>query len=137
MLSSETKTRELIDGSGFFAVQVPTVAQIKLTNAVGNSSLHEDPQKLKNAGVEIFRMPHYDLPLVSGCSGWLICKVIPEKHNQETYDLYIGEIIAAWADSRVFKGGRWHFEKADPSMRSIHHIAGGHYYAIGEAVSEK
>ena len=43
-------------------------------------------------------------------------------------------MIAAWADERVFRDGRWHFETADPSLRSLHHVAGGHYYAIGEAI---
>lgn len=61
-------------------------------------------------------------------------KVIPEPHVQNTYDLFIVEIIGAWADTRVCKDGRWNFETADPNLRSIHHIAGGNYYAIGDAV---
>lgn len=45
-----------------------------------------------------------------------------------------GDVIGAWADSRVFKDGRWIFESADPALRSIHYAAGGHFYAIGEAI---
>lgn len=132
VIDKETKTRELIEKSGMFVIQVPTVAQLKLTQAVGSSSLASVPDKLKKAGVEIFDFEGFDLPFVKGCSGWLACKVIPEPHNQEKHDLFIGEIIGAWADDRVFKNGRWDFEHADPSMRSIHHVSGGHYYAIGE-----
>jgi flavin reductase (DIM6/NTAB) family NADH-FMN oxidoreductase RutF len=75
------------------------------------------------------------LPFVAGCSAWLACRVIPEPHNQNSYDLFIGEVIGAWADTRVFSDGHWHFEQADPSWRSLHYIAGGHFYAIGEALT--
>ncbi|MGG2398813.1 flavin reductase family protein [Pseudomonas sp. SH1-B] len=127
-----TRTRALIEGSGLFAIQVPTVAQLQLTQAVGNSSLADDPAKLAHAGAELFEQPGYELPLVAGCSAWLVCRLLDEPHNQQAYDLFIGEVIAAWADERVFRDGHWLFEEADPSLRSLHHVAGGHYYAIGE-----
>ena len=60
--------------------------------------------------------------------------MLPEPHNQATYDLFIAEIVAAWADDRVFSNGRWHFDGVDASLRSLHHIAGGHFYAIGDEV---
>ncbi len=34
--------------------------------------------------------------------------------------------------TRVFSNGHWHFESADKALRSIHYIAGGHFYALGE-----
>lgn len=73
-----------------------------------------------------------DTPLVEGCAAWLACRLVPEPHNQQAYDLFIGEVTAAWADTRVFRDGHWHFEDADPAWRSLHHVAGGHFYAIGE-----
>jgi flavin reductase (DIM6/NTAB) family NADH-FMN oxidoreductase RutF len=51
------------------------------------------------------------------------------------YDLFIGEVTAAWADARVFSDGHWHFENAGAGWRSLHHIAGGHFYAIGDPLS--
>ncbi len=132
-----TKTRELIEGSGAFAIQVPTAAQLHLTDGVGTHSLSEDPGKLARFGVTFFAREGYDLPFVVGCSAWLACKVVPEPHNQDAYDLFIGEVTGAWADTRVFQDGRWLFETADPSLRSLHHVAGGHYYAVGEGLSAK
>lgn len=132
VLDKETKTRELIEKSGEFVIQVPTVAQIELTRKAGSISLNDDEDKLAHSGVKLFRFDGYDLPFVEGCTGWLACKVIPEIHNQNTYDLFIGEVTAAWSDTRAFKDGHWHFENADPSLRSIHHVAGGNFYAIGE-----
>lgn len=89
---------------------------------------------MAQAGVELFEQEGFDLPFVAGCSAWLACRLLPEPHNQQIYDLFIGEVVGAWADTRVFRDGRWHFEQADPALRSLHHVAGGHYYAIGEAV---
>jgi flavin reductase (DIM6/NTAB) family NADH-FMN oxidoreductase RutF len=84
--------------------------------------------------VDLFRIPGYDMPFVAGSSAWLACKLIPEPHNQQTYDLFIGEVIGAWADTRVFRDGHWEYEHADPQWRSLHYVAGGHFYAIGEAL---
>ena len=137
VLDGETKTRELIEKSGYFLIQVPTAAQVDLTQAVGSVSLKDNPNKLSDSGVKLFHIDGYDLPFVEDCSAWLACKLIPEPHIQNTYDLFIGEIIGAWADTRIFKDGHWNYESSDSSWRSIHHIAGGHFYAIGEAIDAK
>lgn len=134
VVDRNTKTRELVEQSAEFVVQVPSVGQARLTHAVGTRSLHDEPDKLERCGVELFRVDGYRGPFVAGCLAWLACKVIPEPHNQETYDLFIGEVIGAWADARVFKDGHWHFEHADPQLKSLHYIAGGHFYAIGDPV---
>lgn len=133
VLDKATKTRELVEKSGTFAIQIPTVAQIMLTHRVGHHSLADEPGKLQRFGVELFGIEGHDLPFVAGCSGWLACKVIRESHNQETYDLFIGQVVAAWSDTRVFRDGHWYFANADAALRSLHYIAGGHFYAIGEA----
>ncbi|WP_179179236.1 flavin reductase family protein [Pseudomonas sivasensis] len=135
VLDKIAQTRELVELSGVFVIQVPTVAQLQLTCDVGSVSLQEDPQKLAHSGVELFSISGHDAPFVAGCSAWLACKLLPEPHNQSTYDLFIGEVVAAWADTRVFSDGHWHFERAHPDFRSLHYIAGGHFYAIGEALT--
>ncbi len=135
VLDKSSKTRELIEKSCAFVIQVPTVAQLQLTHDVGTLSLATEPDKLKKCAVKLFGIEGHDLPFVAGCSAWLACKLIPEPHNQQAYDLFIGEVVGAWADVRVFSDGRWHFEDADPSRRSLHHVAGGHFYAIGEPLT--
>jgi len=135
VLDKATRTRELVEQSGQFVIQVPTVALLQLTQDVGNRSLADMPDKLPRSGVQLFGIDGHELPFVTGCSAWLACRLIPEPHNQQAYDLFIGEVTAAWADTRVFSKGRWHFEDADPALRSLHHIAGGHFYAIGEPLA--
>jgi flavin reductase (DIM6/NTAB) family NADH-FMN oxidoreductase RutF len=137
VLDRSAKTRELVEQSGAFVIQIPTAAQLQQTLEVGTWSLSSAPDKLARSGTSLFEMEGFNLPFVAGCSGWLACKLVPEPHNQRTYDLFIGEVVGAWSDTRVFSDGHWHFETADPAWRSLHYIAGGHFYAIGEPLQAR
>ncbi|MDB6050780.1 MAG: flavin reductase [Pseudomonas sp.] len=132
VIDKTAQTRQLVEKSGYFALQIPNAGQLELTYALGNSSLGDTPDKVERSGAKLFKIDGFDTPLVEGCSGWLICKIIPEPHNQTTYDLFIGEVIGAWADTRIFENGHWKFETAEPRWRSLHYLAGGHFYAIGD-----
>jgi len=134
VLDKKTRTRELIEHSDTFVIQIPTAVQLRLTYEVGHRSLNDDSNKLQDCGVELFEIPGHDLPFVAGCSAWLACRVMPEARNQDVYDLFIGEIVGAWADTRAFHSGHWQLEHADPAWRSLHYIAGGHFYATGDAM---
>jgi flavin reductase (DIM6/NTAB) family NADH-FMN oxidoreductase RutF len=134
VLDRNTRTRELVDQSGRFGIQVPTATQATLVKRLGSISQHDDPDKLATAGARLVELPGTDLPFVDGCSAWLACRVIPEPHNQSKYDLFIAEVVAAWADDRVFSNGHWTFETAPPELRSLHYVAGGQFYAIGESI---
>lgn len=135
VLDKSTMTREIIEQSGYFVLQVPTYKQIDLVYQLGTTSLHDTPNKLQSSGVELFYLDESTQPLVAGCSAWLVCKLISEPHNQQVHDLFIGEVISAWADDRIFRDGHWRFEDANPEWRSLHHVAGGNFYLIGEPVS--
>jgi flavin reductase (DIM6/NTAB) family NADH-FMN oxidoreductase RutF len=133
VIDKNTYTRELIEVSGTFAINVPCVAQIDTVQKVASSSgrdlKHTD--KFAEYGLETFPAKEISAPLLKGCVAWLECKIIPEPHNQNTYDLFIAEVLAAYADDRVFSDGRWHFDGYD-DLRTIHHVAGGSFFATGE-----
>ena len=133
VLDKQTFTRTLIEASGRFVLAVPSVAIAALTEHVGSVSGH-DVEKFGDVLAAAEPGPATGAPLVQGCIAWLECRRIPEPHNEQAYDLFLGEVVAAWADDRVFRDGRWHFDDADDSLRSLHHIAGGHFYAIGNEV---
>lgn len=135
VLDKSTFTRGLVEASGYFALQLPTKAMATLTHALGSASAHDVPDKLEKLGAKTFAAPDSGLPLVDGCAAWLACRLMPEPHNQQTYDLYIGEVIGAWADDRVFRDGRWNFDDGPDELRTIHHVAGGHFFVTGEVVS--
>lgn len=135
VLAKGAFTRSLIEKSGYFSIQIPTAAQAELTYRVGTTGFANLPDKLERAGVKLFEQEGYELPFVEGCSGWLACRLINEPHNQQTYDLFIGEVVGAWADRRVFENGRWKFDQADSAWRSLHYVAGGQFYVTGSSLS--
>ena len=130
VIDRKTLTRELVDASGEFALNIPSRMLAETTLAVGSKSGREG-NKFSELGLHTFAAEKIAAPLLEGCVGWLECRVIAEPHIQEKYDLFIGEIIAAWADPRAFKDGHWSFETG--SSRSIHYIAGGNFFETGEA----
>lgn len=135
VLDKSTFTRGLIESSGYFVLQLPTKKMAALTHALGSESAHDVPDKLQKNGVNTFSLPGFELPLVEGCAAWLACRLMPEPHNQQTYDLFIGEVIGAWADDRVFRGGRWRFDEVSDDWRTIHHVAGGQFFVTGAAIN--
>ena len=138
VIDKNTYTRELIEASGSFAINVPCVAQVDLVTKLGASSGREldGTDKFDENKLEIFAAKQIPAPLLVGCVAWLECKVIPEPHNQSTYDLFIAEVVAAYGDERVLSDGRWQFNGHD-DLRTIHHVAGGAYFAAGKLLQAK
>ncbi len=130
VIDKSTLTRELVEASGEFVLNVPARLQAAATLAVGNASGREI-DKFEKVGLGGTAATQVGAPLIEGCLAWLECRVIPEPHNQQTYDLFLGEVVAAWADPAAFSNGRWHFENAE--RRSIHYLAGGAFFATGDA----
>lgn len=138
VIDKNTFTRELIESSGTFAINVPCVMQADLVTKLGSASGREldGTDKFAENKLETFAAMQIAAPLLSDCVAWLECKIIPEPHNQNTYDLFIAEVVAAYTDERVFSDGRWHFDGHD-DLRTIHHVAGGAYFAAGNLLQAK
>jgi flavin reductase (DIM6/NTAB) family NADH-FMN oxidoreductase RutF len=131
VIAEGTFTRGLVDASGELVINVPPRRLAALTNALGNESGRAG-DKIARHQVPTSPASRVGAPLVEGCVAWLECKVIAEPGIAERYDLVIAEVVAAWADDACFVGGRWSFRADDD--RTLHHVAGGSYFAIGEAV---
>ena len=135
VIDKATLTRELVDASGQLSLSLPTVAMKDQVMAAGGMSGQRHPDKLARCKITTRTDPSTSLPLVDGCIAHMACRVLPATaHVAGPHDLILAEVIGAWADERVFRQGRWHFEDAAPELRSLHHVAGGHFYATGEAV---
>ena len=135
VIDSTHYTRRLIEKSGYFAIGLPSAGIAKETLYLGSVSKFDESDKVAKSRVNLRAVPDSSIPMVEGCVAWVIFKVIPEAHNEQSYDLFIGEAVTAWADIRVFTDGHWHFEAADDSLRTLHYVAGGHFYKIGEAIN--
>lgn len=128
-------TRPLIEKSGMFALALPMKCIAKEVMFLGSVSRNDDDAKLEKSGAKFFKMPCFEMPFVEGCACYVVYKALPEEHIAKAYDLFIGEAVAAWADPRIFDGRHWKFESADDkSLSTLHYVAGGHFYGIGEAI---
>jgi flavin reductase (DIM6/NTAB) family NADH-FMN oxidoreductase RutF len=143
VVDSHTYTRELIERSGSFALQLPCVAQIDIAYQVGCVS-GRALDKIDQLGIDTFAATMIAAPLVTGCVAWLECKMIydppvpsatsaalPLHHMLQHYDLVVADIIAAQADSRVFRDGKWTFDEQHQELRTIHHSTQGLFFATG------
>ena len=101
---------------------------------VGTQSYTDNSDKLTDSHIELFYQDNFDVPLVKGCAAWLICRLIPEQSNQQNYDLFIGEVIGAWADDRMFDHGHWKFDQLSDEMKTLHYIAGNQFYITGKGL---
>jgi flavin reductase (DIM6/NTAB) family NADH-FMN oxidoreductase RutF len=138
VIDKNTYMRELILASGKFAINVPCAAQADLVVKLGSSSGREFLGKSQDTKFAAFEVPTFPAskipaPLIKGCVAWLECELIPEPHIQDTYDLYLAEVVAAWADERVFSEGRWHFDNHD-ALKTLHHVAGGFFFTPGKSI---
>ncbi len=93
ILAPEAFTRQLVEKSGYFVVQIPVVSQMATVLYAGGRSYADAPDK--NDTIPFFYQPEFDLPLVAGCAGWLVCKVMPYPDIQQQHNLYMGDIVAA------------------------------------------
>jgi flavin reductase (DIM6/NTAB) family NADH-FMN oxidoreductase RutF len=132
VLAADAYTRELVDESGELVVQVPPRRMLEVIDGVGNCS-GRDVDKWERYALQKSPGAKVKAPLVEGCLAWLECKVIPEEEIAERYDLFVVEVVAAWADDEAFKAGRWREDLPEP-MRSVHHVAGGAFVVDGKHV---
>ena len=142
VLDKSSRTRELIDAAGgMLALSLPTAGQSGLALAVGSQSAREVPDKLAQCGVSLWQPAGAAVPMVQGCAAWLQCRVLQgelAERMRATHDLFVAEVSAAWADSRVFREGRWRFDELPPELqhlRTLHYVAGGQFYTTGAATA--
>lgn len=129
IVDSNTLTRELIDASDEFGLQIPARALAQQTVNVGSVSGRLQ-DKFTQFGLTTFAAEKISVPMLNGCIAWLECKVVAEANKQ--FDLIVAEVVAAYADAEQFIDGRWVFSD-DPQKRSMHYMAGGQFFATGES----
>jgi flavin reductase (DIM6/NTAB) family NADH-FMN oxidoreductase RutF len=102
--------------------------------AVGDCS-GRDLDKFATYGIKTAPGSVVGAPLVEGCVGWLECRVIPEPSNHQRYDLFVAEVVAAWADDEVFVDGDWRFTRDE--HRTIHHLSRGAFFTTGQRIQAR
>ena len=134
VIDKKTLTRELASASGALGICIPGAGLADLTYAVGSAS-GRDRDKFERFNITPLAGPVLGVPLIeAGCAAWLECRLISEPHTEEAYDTCFVEVVAAAADSRVFKDGRWSFRADNEALHTLHHLGAGNFARAGNCI---
>lgn len=128
VVDRSTLTREWLEATGEFVLNVPVVGQADAVRRVGTET-GRTLDKWLDAGLQAHRAEQVRAPLVAGCVAWLECRCLPEPEVLARHDLVLAEVVAAWADARAYASGRW--LPLQPAQHMLHHIAGGEFFQTG------
>jgi len=131
VIASGTHTRTLVEETGELVINVPTLAMIDVVYAVGKVS-GTDEDKFAGHALAVSPASLVAPPLLEGCAAWLECRVIREVTIEEKYDLFVADVVAAWADDASFVDGVWRFP--DDAHRTLHHLSAGTFLTSGDLV---
>lgn len=127
-------TRPLIEKSGRFVLCYPTVGIVEQVMKLGSISKNDDKDKLEHSNVDLIELPGISLPVPKGCAAYLEYEVIPNHQMEQSIDMFLGKCVKVISDTRVYHNNHWHFDSANESLRTLHYVAGGHFYAIGKEI---
>ena len=63
--------------------------------------------------------------MIKDCAIYVVYKLIPEVHNQQEHDLFIGEVLATWTDDWVFPNRHWKCDDVIDEVKSLHSVTDG------------
>lgn len=132
VIAKDHYTRKLVEKSGRFILCYPGAGIVETLMKLGTVSKNDDSNKLAASGAEFFEHKGFSMPLIKGCSAYLEFEVIKEPHMEDKYDMFFGKCVRVVTDSRVYSNNHWHFDTAPDELRTLHYVAGGHFYTIGK-----
>ena len=91
----------LIEDTGEFVVNVPTVELLEKVYVAGTRS-GRDVDKFKEAGLTPKPARKVRPPIVDECIAHLECKVV-NRLTTGDHTIFVGEVVAAYAEEEVFK----------------------------------
>lgn len=132
VVAKDHYTRKLIEKSGRFILCYPGAGIVETVMKLGTVSKNDESKKLELSGAQFIEQEGFSLPLIKGCSAYLEYEVIKEPHMEDEYDMFFGKCLRVVTDSRVYRDNHWHFDSAPDELRTLHYVAGGHFYTIGK-----
>lgn len=116
-------TRELIDYSEEFAINIPGANLLEVVSCCGTLSGRKF-DKFKESGVTPVTAMRVRAPLVGECLGHVECGVA-ERYKLGDHYLFVGEVLAASVKKDSFS------EHWKENVELIHHLGGKQYYLNG------
>jgi flavin reductase (DIM6/NTAB) family NADH-FMN oxidoreductase RutF len=122
----ERFSHHLLEGTGEFAVNIPSADQVDIVDYCGQVS-GRDVDKWEACGLTPTQAHKIRTPLIAECPVALECRVT-QQLTLGAHDLFIGEIVAVQADEAVLnERGHIDYQKAQPLA-----YAGGYYWKVSE-----
>ena len=116
----------LISRTGEFVVNIPTDELLEAVHYCGTVSGRDVPDKIARAGLTAKPARVVRAPVIEECPAHLECKV-RQVVDCGSHDIFIGEVVAAYADMGAFKDGLWLLE----SVKLLLHCGGNVYSRPG------
>ena len=122
------KTRyshQLIKEAGEFVVNVPSAELAKAVHYCGTVSGRDVLDKPVKAGLTLKPAKAVKTPIIEECVAHLECVLKEVVDLGGSHDIFIGEVVAAYASPDAFRGeaGLWNLEVARPLL----HVGGNVY----------
>jgi len=124
-----TFTHELVKRGGEFALNVPSLDLVKPVDYCGSVSGRDVSDKFATAGFTLTEGKAVEAPLIEECIAHLECGLITAQDFGD-HTLFVGEVLAAWADSEAFDDEAWKLETVE--TKPLHYL-GGHFYGAIES----
>lgn len=100
-IAPQRYSHRLIEETGEFVVNVPTVELMDQAYLIGSKS-GRDVDKLKLAGLTLLPAKTVKPPIIKECVAHLECKTVTKVVTGD-HDLFVGRVLAAYADEGVFE----------------------------------
>jgi flavin reductase (DIM6/NTAB) family NADH-FMN oxidoreductase RutF len=114
----------LIEETKEFVVNIPTMDILKETFYCGRKS-GRDHDKFKEAVLTPLPAKKVKPPIIKECVAHLECR-LHSKLATGDHTIFVGEILEAYANKQVLKGGEYDLEKA----RMIFHLGGNSFATL-------
>ena len=122
-------TNEGIKKNRTFSVNLPSEDMVEVTDHVGMVSGRAED---KGALFDVFFGKLDTAPMIEQCKVTMECRLI-EHVDLQTHDLFVGEIVATYADTAVLTNGIVDIAKLRPLLFDM---ASRKYWSLGEPVAK-
>ncbi len=111
-VSKESYTSEIIKKGREFVINIPPKKMLKELWICGKTS-GRDTDKFKKADLKVKKAKKVKAPLISGCVGYIECRLWKTVDAGECY-AFFGNVVSASADHKYIKNGLWSKEAGIP-----------------------
>ncbi|TFG06786.1 MAG: flavin reductase family protein [Promethearchaeota archaeon] len=123
-------TNEGINENQTFSINIPSVDMVEITDYCG---LKTGKEVDKSNLFEVFYGDLKTAPMIQDCPLNLECEVVQKVDTQKGHEIFIGEIINAYAEEAIMKGTVPDITKLQPIIFSMND---NNYWKLGDHIGQ-